>query len=178
MIKEHGWISTFTGKRFYPLDPTAGSIDIVDIAHALSNICRFTGHVDRFYSVAQHCVVASRHAPSEKLAVLLHDASEAYLCDIARPVKHDPEMNAYRIAEKRLMALIESVFTVDCDHPVVHAVDNRMLLTEKRDLMARSGPWGNELDQVKPYPERIIPWGPNEAEGEFLYEFHRLNLLH
>src|SRR5579885_2784587 len=85
----HGdWIQTYCGVAFYPLDPRPEEILIEDIAHALSMLCRFTGHVKRFYSVAQHCVyVSHRCDPKDALWGLLHDAAEAYLNDISRPVK-------------------------------------------------------------------------------------------
>src|SRR5271156_4912831 len=83
---DSAWIQTFTGKKFYPFNPKPQDIDIRDIAHALSNICRFTGHTKRFYSVAEHSRNVAKLVPAHmKLQALLHDASEAYLCDIARP---------------------------------------------------------------------------------------------
>ena len=89
---------TYTGKEFYPLDPNPADIDIKDIAHALSNCCRFAGHIKSFYSVAQHSVIVSELCePENALAGLLHDASEAYLSDIARPVKYTEQMEGYRL---------------------------------------------------------------------------------
>lgn len=87
------YITTVTGKHFYPLNPDPRDIDIEDIAHALSLICRANGHFCRFYSVAQHCIAcageaaARGHSLEVILGCLLHDASEAYLCDVTRPVK-------------------------------------------------------------------------------------------
>lgn len=172
------WIGTYTGKKFYPLDPRIEDIDILDIAHALSNVCRFTGHVNMFYSVAQHSVLAARYAPGHlMLAALLHDASEAYLCDLSRPVKHDPEMHAYRAAEKRLMRVIEHKFNVVCDHPTIHEIDTRLLLTEKRDLMPTSPDWGVRWGTLEPYAERIVPWTPGRASREFIDTFINLQQL-
>ena len=54
------WAQTFTGRQFFPLDPDPQDIDIVDIAHSLAMQCRYNGHTDRFYSVAEHCVHVSR----------------------------------------------------------------------------------------------------------------------
>lgn len=87
------WIRTFTGKRFYPLKPTIEDIDILDIAHALSNQCRFSGHSKWHYSVGQHSVYVSQvvrslgGSPTDIMWGLLHDASEAYLVDLPTPVK-------------------------------------------------------------------------------------------
>ena len=169
------WIATFTGKKFVPLDPRVEDVDIRDIAHALANVCRFSGHVVKFYSVAQHSVLASLNAPDHlALATLLHDASEAYICDMSRPVKHDPAMQAYRDAEKRLMAAIQERFGVNCDVPEIHEIDNRMLFTERRDLMPTSPDWGGRWGDVAPYPDVIDPWSPKDAEHSFLRHFYYL----
>lgn len=167
-----GWIVTYTGKKFYPLNPRIEDIDIQDIAHALSNICRFTGHVRSFYSVAQHSLLAAQYAPNWlKLSMLLHDASEAYLCDLSRPVKHaegknGPVMAAYLGFEARLQALVGERFGVSFDDPLVHEIDNRMLMTERRDLINVQHEWsaGNK----PPYLSEIIPMAPGEAEQAFL----------
>ena len=108
------WIQTFTGKQFYPLEPRLEDIDIVDIAHSLSMQCRFGGHCREFYSVAQHCLnVSDLCPPYLKLAGLLHDAAEAYLCDLPSPVKRDKDMEAYRRAEFVLMRFIGEKFGVE-----------------------------------------------------------------
>src|SRR5262245_13325006 len=99
------WIQTFTGKMFYPLDPRVDDIDIHDIAHHLAMKCRFTGACNKFYSVAQHCVIGSRFIGAQfKLWFLLHDAPEAYLFDAARPIKR--ERPFIKQDEDRLMACI------------------------------------------------------------------------
>lgn len=82
------WILTSTGKRFDLLEPDADMIDPWDICHSLAHLCRFNGHTREFYSVAQHsCIVAELVPEEHKLAALLHDATEAYLGDITRPLK-------------------------------------------------------------------------------------------
>jgi hypothetical protein len=89
------WMQTFTGRAFYPLDPRPEDIDPVDIAHALSLICRYGGHSSRFYSVAEHCVLMSHAvAPEHALWALLHDATEAYLGDMIRPLKRSGRFTA------------------------------------------------------------------------------------
>jgi uncharacterized protein len=87
------WIQTYTGKQFWPLSPLPEDIVIEDIAHALSMQCRFGGHVRTFYSVAQHSVhVSLLVEPQYALWGLLHDAAEAYLVDLPRPIKKFSEM--------------------------------------------------------------------------------------
>lgn len=104
------YIITYTKKRFTPLEPRTEEIDIVDIAHALSFMTRANGHFPEFYSVAQHCMhcceeaLARGYSKREALACLLHDASEAYLADITRPVKHN--LSHYLEIEKVLQDTI------------------------------------------------------------------------
>ena len=153
---------------FYPLDPRAEELDIDDIAHALSNMCRFTGHVSEFYSVAQHSMEVANILPEElKLTGLLHDASEAYLVDISRPVKRDSRFSFYREAEAVLEKCIAEKFGLTWPWAEeVKRADNVLLLTEKRDLMGREPkPW---QDTAKPLDKTIIPLPPKEAERLFL----------
>ena len=99
------WIQTHSGIAFDLLKPTPDMIVIDDIAHALSNLCRFTGH-SKFYSVAQHSRLAS-FMVSEQFALqaLMHDASEAYLTDISAPLKALPCMAEYKKLEAKLEEL-------------------------------------------------------------------------
>lgn len=167
------WILTYTGRQFWPLDPRLEDICIEDVAHALSLICRFTGHVRQFYSVAQHCVLASYLVPEEHaLAALLHDASEAYLCDVARPVKRHPEMQFYLEAEAELELLINQKFHVNVYAPEVKDVDERLLFTERRDLLP-PGHW--TVDEARCYGARITPWPLwQTAERRYLERFRSL----
>lgn len=168
------WILTYTGRRFWPLEPRAEDVFIEDIAHALSCICRFTGHVREFYSVAQHCFEASLAVPLEHaLGALLHDASEAYLCDIARPVKNSPTMQGYRDAEAVLERVIAERFNVVTYSPEIKDVDDRLLVTEARDLMPKNAHW--KFDQSRAYPTAIDDlWTPKQAEELFLIRFRHL----
>src|SRR4051794_15527189 len=94
-----GWITTFSRRQFWPLDPHSDEIHIEDIAHSLSQQCRFGGHSRSFYSVAQHsCLVSALCKANDALWGLLHDASEAYLGDIPRPLKSLPEFEFYQKA--------------------------------------------------------------------------------
>ena len=103
-------IITYAGIWINPLEPKKEDIDIRDIAHALSLVCRGNGHVKYFYSVAQHSISCYMEAKARgyskkvQLACLLHDASEAYLSDITRPVKR--KLTEYQVIEQRLQNLI------------------------------------------------------------------------
>lgn len=108
ILSDPHWIQTFLGKPFWPLSPRPEDIDIRDIAHALAMTCRFTGHSQKFYSVAEHSVRVSRIVPAQfALHGLLHDASEAYLCDLSRPIKHGSTLGAeYCRIEDNLMQAV------------------------------------------------------------------------
>lgn len=168
------WITTFTGRRFYVLDPRPQDVAIEDIAHALSLQCRFTGHVRQFYSVAEHCVRVSDACLEHALWALLHDASEAYIGDMSAPLKHTPEMSRYRTTEKRIRSVIAECFgLVLPEPPEVKIADRRMLLTEARDLGICVDGWYTEQTSF----EKVIrPWPPAMAEAAFLARFKELTV--
>lgn len=107
-------ITTYTGKHFDPIKPEKDTIDIRDIAHALSLTCRGNGHVRNFFSVGQHCVYCAREAEARGysrrviLGCLLHDASEAYMSDVPRPFKE--MLLEYQQLENKLIDLIYEHF--------------------------------------------------------------------
>jgi 5'-deoxynucleotidase YfbR-like HD superfamily hydrolase len=135
--------------------------------------CRFGGHCADFWSVAQHSVCVSRIVPPEDaLAGLLHDAAEAYLVDLPRPIKRF--MPTYRAAEQRIARVIGQRFSVELVElpaPVKHA-DEVMLATEKRDLMLNSyRDWG---PLPEPLAERLVPRSPMLAKADFLERLSEL----
>ena len=167
------WINTYTGRQFWPLAPRVEDVDIEDIAHALSLQCRFTGHVHEFYSVAQHCCLVAERVPEEDRAwALLHDAPEAYLIDLARPVKHAPWMQQYRDVEDCLMAVIAERFGLvgECPDSVKDA-DKRMLMTEAHSLMTMHPQWLIHAPWKRYEDGPVIPWTPQVARARFLNRF-------
>jgi type I site-specific restriction-modification system R (restriction) subunit len=177
-ILKQSWdcvITTYTGKIFSLLDPKPEDIDILDIAHAAARLCRFTGHVKKFASVAQHSVLASRYVdPKFALYALLHDASEPYISDISSPLKRSPEMFLYRQIEKNIMNAICLRFNLSPEEPKeVKEADMRMLVTEKRDLTNNNVRWPLE-DLYKPFNKKIKSWSPKKAERKFLERFAEL----
>jgi len=172
------WICTYTGRKFWPMDPRPEDIDILDVAHALSNLCRFGGHCHRFYSVAQHSVHVSQICPAgHALAGLLHDASEAYLVDVPRPIKRAPGMADYRYAEARVMLAVCSHFGVDHDsmfHADVKKADDSMLAAEARDLMGAGAV--SQWSLALPTESRVEPWPPKVACETFLQRFAELTV--
>lgn len=184
------WIQTRSGKKFHLLDPRPEDFDINDIAHALSHQCRFTGHVRKFYSVAEHSVrVAEAVADycdvpnglygeyglfKDELvyAALMHDATEAYVCDLARPFKQLPEFRFYREIEDKLMGYIADAFRFAYPLPqTVKKYDEILLGTEARDLMAPT-PDGWHF-RYQHLPRKIRPWSPAKAKRRFLAMYHQ-----
>lgn len=169
-----GEIIVHSGRLVNVLNPEPADIDINDIAHSLSMQCRFTGHTREFYSVAQHSVLVANNSPSAyALYGLLHDASEAYLSDIARPVKKHPDFEVfYKAAEARLQDAIYYHFDLEPETPVaVMEVDNILLRTEARDLMPSTFP----VYPGETLVEEIIPWTQHRAKKEFIQKFMELN---
>jgi hypothetical protein len=162
------WMQTFTGRAFWPLDPRPEDIDPADIAHSLSMLCRYGGHVSRFYSVAEHCVLMSRAVSSENaLWALLHDATEAYLVDLPRPLKRS--MPKYQDVELVLMWSIAARFGIPADEPgEVREADNRILHDERAELM-RESPWPwTAIEDVEPLGVPILGWRPGLGEQLWL----------
>lgn len=171
-MRKGNWMQANSGTQFYPLDPRPEDIHIADIAHGLSHVCRFAGHVDKFYSVAQHCVhVAELCPPEDKLWGLLHDASEAYVGDMVRPLKGS--MPEYKAVEKAVMAAIKTRFNLPAAEPYsVKLYDQVLCCTEARDLM-RAPDWAMH-GPVSKLEQTIDPWPPAKAKAEFLKMFRGL----
>lgn len=136
-------IKTYTGKLVDPLNPDPELIEITDIAHALSFLCRGNGHVERFFSVGEHCILCCREALARNLgsrialACLLHDASEAYMADVPRPVKD--LLPGYREKEEELLAVIFEKFLGSdlsaAEQRAVKQIDDDLLYYDLRDLL-------------------------------------------
>lgn len=176
-------ILTYTGKLIDPFNMCEDDICIEDIAHSLSNQCRFLGHTNHFYSIAEHCIRVSEHVPDElRLQGLLHDSTETYMCDIPGPWKSFVTVHkcSYNYWEEELLKLIfealdisfTTIFT-ELD-PIVRRADSRVLSTEARDLMPKHSVW--EF-YPEPYPEKIMGWFPEKAEQEFLKRYKELRCI-
>jgi 5'-deoxynucleotidase YfbR-like HD superfamily hydrolase len=188
-------IQTFTGIFFDPFAPDPALIRIEDIAHSLSLQCRFTGHVRRHWSIAQHSLlVADLCPPEHKLWGLLHDATEAYLVDLPRPIKKHPAMAEYRRIESDLERVIAERFGLSLPIPdEVHVADNITLFAEADALLHGTTPWrdvrpeftGNEefdsyqsvVDAIKQRIEDIKyddSGGTDWVRDHFLWRFQDL----
>ena len=169
------WMETYTGRKFYPFDPKPEDIDIRDIAHALAMTCRYNGHTKFHYSVAQHSVLVARHvARGERLRALLHDAAEAYIGDMIRPLKKSPQMQTFLWLEAKVEAAIATKF--DLPQPLCHGsikeADNRILLDERAALLSDSGHDWAGMDGLEPLGVCIEEWSPKKAKREFMAAFY------
>lgn len=166
------WIQTASGRQFWPIDPRPNEVFIDDIAHALSMLCRFGGHCRRFYSVAEHCVLMARAAdPRVALWALLHDASEAYLVDVPRPLK--PFLVGYDVAEAKIMRAVEFRFNLHLGLPEeVKRMDRAILMDEQLQNMAPAPvKWSTDTE---PLGVQLQFWPPRKARAEFKREFRKL----
>lgn len=182
MINERNgkFIQVYSGNLFWPLDPREEDIRIEDISHALSNQCRFSGHTEKHYSVAQHCVYVSLFVELEfALAGLLHDASEAYLVDVPRPIK--PELPQYSEIEANIMKIIAKRFGFQYPLPQnVIDIDNAMLWIEKQQVMKPDIDWWQDKTVEIPKEIRNLKIQtilPEDADRMFQQQFHNSFLM-
>lgn len=173
-VRRGDWMQTYTGRTFYPLAPRPEDIDVADIAHALSQICRFGAHTRRWYSVAEHAVLVSHAVPAaDALSGLLHDGGEAYVGDMVRPLKY--ALPDYIAVEHNIQAAIAERFGLPtaCP-PSVKDADLRILRDERDALMLPPAkPWVL-LEQVEPLGVTINGWPPALAEAHFHRRFAAL----
>lgn len=189
MKRRGDWICTASGQQFWPLDARPEEVHVGDIAHALANVCRFNGHTREFYSVAQHSVYVSalvtgpidlpatlpRQTVVAGLWGLLHDAAEAYLCDLPRPVKRSIGLEGYAEAENALMIVIAQHFGIPFPIPAeVKTADDMMLRAEARDLMPPESVRTWSLPDVEPWEKTVKPMAPPAARNFFLQCFRTL----
>lgn len=178
MARSGSWFQTHTNRRFYPDDPRVEDIVIDDIAHSLARICRYNGHVHEHYSVAQHSVLVSDILePELKMLGLLHDAAEAYIGDVIRPLK--VLLPDYQKIEARVEDAVCERFGLPMPPwpSAIKDADMRMCETERRDLLPkRIGPYWDGMDRTwgQAFPQRIESWSATWAERRFLEAFFAL----
>ena len=183
--RKGGWIKTYSGGQFWPLDPRPEEINLADIAHALAHTCRYNGHTEQFYSVAQHSVEVSLavgregHDAETQLWGLLHDAGEAYLPDVCRPIKNammvmiDDIPWTFRDVENRIMRCVASKFGIEPREPdIVGEFDFRIMSDEAAWLM--DGGTKGWTDFGEPLGIEIVPVRAVMARKRFLERFAQL----
>lgn len=180
MQEDSGFIVTYTGKRFSLVTPRPEDVDIRDIAHSLAMQCRWAGHCHRFYSVAEHSIfVSHRVADDMALMALLHDAAEAYLLDIPRPIK---KMAGFAEVYTRVEQLLEEAIAIrfGIEAPflrdAVKRADDDAMLIEASHLMRGKEAgvrewWDHDLWRQA---GALTGWDPVRAESEFLYRYNWL----
>lgn len=167
---------TVSGRKFWPLSPDPADVSPRDIAHSLAHLCRFNGHVSEFYSVAQHSVFVSdliRRAfsdPVVALWALLHDAAEAYIADLPRPLKVADELTDYRAIEQNVQGAICVKFGLPLEMPeAVKRADNIALITEARDFMG-DPEWAKDFASaahIQPDEGQLVALAPRSALAQF-----------
>lgn len=172
------YIYTYTLKKICPVSPSEDDINITDIAHSLSMMCRANGHFKAFHSVAQHCIECSKEAqkrelgPKLSLACLLHDASEAYLADITTPLKN--ELPLYREYENKLMDIIYKKYVGNLsanDFNLIMQIDKDILYYEFYHF---TGIEISKKPQILTNPSfDFVPF--DKVRDEFLFLFNELS---
>lgn len=170
-------IKVYAGHYVDLANPDPKTIDVKSIAAALSKICRFGGHCPRFYSVAEHCVHATDLARKDGvrgkalLAILLHDAAEAYIGDMVKPLK--VTIPQYAEAEKRIERAIEQAFEIKFDKysELIKKYDRAMLKVEKTTLWPEDKEEWAGFSQIPDAAVELFHWSPPIAQRMFLYAF-------
>ena len=171
-IHRGNWLQTYSGKAFYIMDPKPEDICIIDIASALSKQCRYAGHCINFYSVAEHCVhVADKVDDKFKLTALMHDASEAYLVDLPRPIKK--QIPQYKVLEAQLEQVIANKYKLIYPFPKeVMSIDNRILMDERIQNMGEPPMAWDKYEENDPIGVKLGYWEPSVATRAFINSFY------
>lgn len=166
-------IRLLSGHYFDLANPQPEDFETQDVSGALSKMCRFGGQIERFYSVAEHLVHCARQAKADghgggvQLACLLHDAAEAFVGDVVRPLKN--MLRGYAEVEAAAERAIAAKYGVDFTKhkATVKEIDNAMLIAERKALFSRDNvEWAGE-SQVRVLSPDIRCWGPAEAQLAF-----------
>lgn len=176
------YITTYNGTHIEPTNPDASKIHIGDIAHALSLLCRGNGHVKTFFSVGQHCVRCALEAEARGytkrviLACLLHDAGEAYMSDITRPLKK--YLPRYKVYEQQLLEVIYEKYLgsplTEEEEKLVKIIDDDLLYFDMLYLL------GERIRDAAPEMQTsfdyvFVPF--EEVEKDYLEMFERYSIL-
>jgi uncharacterized protein len=170
------FMHTFSGTKFFPLDPRPDEINIVDIAHGLAHQCRFNGQTTRFYSVAEHAWHCSYLVPPEfAFEALLHDAAEAYVGDIIRPLKLIPDIRAvYTPIEEAVERVIAGRYGLTYPWPAWVKKADEMMVTAEMEQIIRSQEKGHLHDSSVAAEIEVQCLEPVFARERFLMRFHEL----
>lgn len=172
MSNNNPWIQLSSGAKFDLVDLESNEFKVLDLAQGISKLCRFGGACTEFYSVAQHSVLCAVYAPEHlKYQALMHDIHETITGDMPSPIKRN--LPDYREFENRIAAFIRRRLDLPIDlDPLIHEIDMRMLVTEKRDIMAKcEHEWSSYMQQFDPYEDKITPWRESIALIAFMQSY-------
>lgn len=176
-IKMDDGIALLSGALFNYNKPEESQVTVEDIASALSNVCRFSGHLPRFYSVAQHLVNTSRIVPEEHaFTALMHDTAEAFTNDLPTPLKY--ALPIFKELEEKIESAMSKKFDFQYPYPdAIKLADTQMLLLEKNYVKEDKNEWQYYKDvkfkHLKPLVD-LDSWQPRRAKREFLERFNEL----
>ncbi|MGE5494821.1 MAG: hypothetical protein ACM3S4_05925 [Burkholderiales bacterium] len=172
-------IRTYTGIRMDPFEITPEQVNIEDIAHSLSMMVRANGHLNSFFSIAQHCLNCAAEAKNRslsrrvQLACLLHDAAECYVADVPRPVKY--RLEGYELIEQRVSDAVFAAFGLsdlsEDEAEAVRDIDNAMLYYEFKALT------GAIVSKTRPHISAGLDFSQKpfeQVKQEFLEAFKKL----
>ena len=164
------WIETYTGKRIWIPPEDSNVYSVVDIAHSLANQCRYNGHCEFHYSVAQHSMLVADCVPENlKAFALLHDASESYCSDIPKPLKH--QLKYYLKIEKAIQSDIYKQLLKRCpdkeEKAEIKHADTAVLLAEAAVIVRSGGVGWKHPEGMKPADVEIKRELPDKIEKDF-----------
>lgn len=173
------FMRTYSGRQFWPMDPRAEDMCIEDVAHHLSMQVRFNGATKDFYSVAEHCVIGSHLVlPEHAFEFLMHDAAEAWLGDLIRPMKNHSVLGyEYKRVESVVESKVKQRWGLRNVTPVeVKRIDQAMCAIELQQVFLHP-PDGDlsvwrDIVASDCVPLQFWPW--QEAERRFLARFYEL----
>lgn len=183
------WIQTKTGKRF-PMDGSFRSenVCIEDIAHSLSMQCRYGGHCRLFYSIAEHSVWVMRRVeeltrdlPDQRgilKSALMHDAGEAYVGDIASPLKRFLGQPIADLEDTAMLSIAHRYGLRDCYSSLIRQADLECLLAEAQQLFDPPPleDWCSEVPFEPWAGLEVFGWHPPVAKKRFLHEAEQLGI--
>lgn len=166
-------ITLASGKTFDLLDPHGSEFDIEDIAHGLAHVCRYAGQCRAFFSVAEHSILVSKAVHDFAFEALMHDAAEAFIGDITRPLKQ--LLPDYKAIEAEVEAAITERFSLrPAARPIVKEADLRVLAAEQEQVMASGcASWAAEAGII-PAAVKVQSYMPQQAKALFLERFNQL----
>lgn len=178
--KDEQWIGLLSGAKMNYNAPEESDVTLDDLASALSNICRFSGHLPKFYSVAQHLVNTSRIVPVEfAFEALMHDTAEAFTNDLPTPLKW--AFPIFKELESKIEQAMADRFGFNYPYnPAVKLADTQMLLLEKKFVKLDEREWPNYPDLDPDVEAELLglvdmkPWQPCRAKREFLERYEEL----